>query len=54
MANQVTTGVPELQSKNMAHIQSVYDHCYIWLIIGAFASQCNKQVRIFTDGPEQF
>lgn len=26
----------------------------MWLLIGVFASKCNKQVRIFTDDPSSF
>jgi hypothetical protein len=26
----------------------------VWLSIGVFASQCNKQIRIFTDDPDQY
>ena len=38
----------------MSHIQSIYDFSHLWLMIGAFASQSNKQVRIFTDDESQF
>jgi len=43
-----------LEGKKSENILSIYDHSSLWLFIGLFSAQENKQVHIFTDLPEDF